>query len=171
MNDLTQKVHESTFSSWKVLAFVSRLLLWIITLITYRIPKLAITLLQWTGVLNLTLEFTAVKIILLLVALVVAISTFVKIKYLNRYTTLKEVPLAKDAKFDLHPDVATEEAQGNGYNNYLDEFLSAIKVFGYLEKPVFHELARHLQTRRLIAGDTLSLDSDHSFYIVVDVSS
>ena len=55
------------------------------------------------------------------------------------------------------------------YQADLDTTLvSAIKVFGYLEKPVFHELARHLQTRRLIAGDTLSLESDHSFYIVVD---
>lgn len=33
---------------------------------------------------------------------------------------------------------------------------------------VFHELARHLQTRRLIAGDSLSLDEDKSFYCVVD---
>jgi len=33
---------------------------------------------------------------------------------------------------------------------------------------VFHELARHLQTRRLIAGDTLSLDEDRSFYCVID---
>lgn len=46
--------------------------------------------------------------------------------------------------------------------------VSAIKVFGYLEKPVFHELARHLQTRRLVAGDTLDLSQDKSFYIVVD---
>ena len=47
--------------------------------------------------------------------------------------------------------------------------VSAIKVFGYLEKPVFHELARHLQTKRLVAGDTLSLDSS-DFYVVVDGS-
>src|SRR3954454_19856494 len=33
---------------------------------------------------------------------------------------------------------------------------------------VFHELARHLQTRRLIAGDSMSLDQDKSFYCVVD---
>ena len=33
---------------------------------------------------------------------------------------------------------------------------------------VFHELARHLQTRRLIAGDSLALDQDKSFYCVVD---
>ena len=35
---------------------------------------------------------------------------------------------------------------------------------------MFHELARHLQTRRLIAGDTLSLDQDKSFYCVIDGS-
>jgi lysophospholipid hydrolase len=68
-----------------------------------------------------------------------------------------------------HPDLATDQAP-SGFHNYLDEFLSAIKVFGYLEKPVFHELARHLQTRRLVAGDTLNLDQDKSFYIVVDGS-
>lgn len=33
---------------------------------------------------------------------------------------------------------------------------------------VFHELARHLQTRRLIAGDSLYLDQDKSFYCVID---
>lgn len=38
----------------------------------------------------------------------------------------------------------------------------------YIWHQVFHELARHLQTRRLVAGDSLSLDSDFSFYIVVD---
>lgn len=36
------------------------------------------------------------------------------------------------------------------------------------EYQVFHELARHLQTRRLIAGDSISLDQDKSFYCVVD---
>ena len=35
-------------------------------------------------------------------------------------------------------------------------------------RQVFHELARHLQTRRLIAGDSISLDQDKSFYCVVD---
>src|SRR5260221_6645384 len=33
---------------------------------------------------------------------------------------------------------------------------------------LFRSLARHLQTRRLIAGDSLSLDQDKSFYCVVD---
>lgn len=62
----------------------------------------------------------------------------------------------------------TSSSHRNGFHNYLDEFLSAIRIFGYLERPVFHELARHLQTRRLMAGDTLSLTEDKSFYIVID---
>lgn len=46
--------------------------------------------------------------------------------------------------------------------------MSAIKIFGYLERPVFHELARHMQTRQLIAGDTLLLEEEKSFCLVVD---
>ena len=85
---------------------------------------------------------------------------------------------------ELHPDVNTPEQQPT-FHNYLDEFLQAVRIFGFLEKPVrelgmpsrlcthhalqvFHELARHLQTRRLLAGDTLSLDQDKSFYCVID---
>lgn len=91
-------------------------------------------------------------------------------KHLNRYERLRELPLEKDSGKDLDPDekLNLESQEKEGFHSYLDEFLQAIRIFGYLEKPVFHELARHLQTRRLIAGDSLSLDSDFSFYIVID---
>jgi lysophospholipid hydrolase len=72
---------------------------------------------------------------------------------------LREPPLERPSAIELHPDVNKAEEQ-TSFHNYLDEFLQAVRVFGFLEKPVFHELARHLQTRRLIAGDTLSLDAD-----------
>lgn len=75
--------------------------------------------------------------------------------------------MPKPGALELHPDVNKEEEPAS-FRNYLDEFLQAVRVFGFLEKPVFHELARHLQTRRLIAGDTISLDADKSFYCVVD---
>jgi lysophospholipid hydrolase len=65
-----------------------------------------------------------------------------------------------------HPD---DFARPTAFHNYLDEFLSAIRIFGFLEKPVFHELSRHLQTKRLIAGDSISLSAeDENFYCVVD---
>lgn len=46
---------------------------------------------------------------------------------------------------------------------------SLVLLADYVNFPVqvFHELARHLQTRRLLAGETLSLDSA-DFYVVVD---
>ena len=36
---------------------------------------------------------------------------------------------------ELHPDVNTPE-QAPAFHNYLDEFLQAVRVFGFLEKPV-----------------------------------
>lgn len=52
--------------------------------------------------------------------------------------------------------------------NYLDEFLSAIKVFGYLEAPVFHELTKNMTTQKLGADEILYLDENLGFSIVVD---
>lgn len=97
----------------------------------------------------------------------VALNYFIRFRYLEVYTTLKEPPLVKSDAKELHPDVNTTEPPPN-FHNYLDDFLEAVRIFGFLEKPVFHELARHLQTRRLIAGDSISLDQDKNFYCVID---
>ncbi|EGG06323.1 uncharacterized protein MELLADRAFT_36213, partial [Melampsora larici-populina 98AG31] len=99
-----------------------------------------------------------------------------KLKVLNKYSFLpkpSKLNQTNQIQLDhLNPNLLVNQNQSfsahDEFHNYLDEFLSAIRVFGFLEKPVFHELARHLQTRRLLAGDTLSLDEDKSFYIVID---
>ena len=54
---------------------------------------------------------------------------------LNTYTKLKEPPLLKADAQELNPDVNTPE-QMPAFHNYLDEFLQAVRVFGFLEKPV-----------------------------------
>ncbi|TFY54983.1 hypothetical protein EVJ58_g8536 [Rhodofomes roseus] len=113
------------------------------------------------------LNFWSFAIMFVLFA--IALNYWIRFRYLNTYTKLKEAPLLKADAQELNPDVNTPE-QMPTFHNYLDEFLQAVRVFGFLEKPVFHELARHLQTRRLIAGDTLSLDEDKSFYCVIDGS-
>lgn len=83
------------------------------------------------------------------------------------YARLPPEPQRKEPEVDLFPD--THEAGiKSGLSNYLDEFLSAIKIFGYLERPVFHELTRSMQTRKLIAGETLNLENEQGFCIVVD---
>lgn len=105
----------------------------------------------------------------LLIALAFAstVSWVVRYRFLNMYARLPPEPQRKEPQIDLFPD--TQEGDSKpGLANYLDEFLSAIKVFGYLERPVFHELTRTMQTRKLIAGETLLLEEEKGFCLVVD---
>ena len=94
-------------------------------------------------------------------------SWFVRYRYLNMYSRLPPEPQRKGHQVELFPDTQEEGAK-SGLSNYLDEFLSAIKVFGYLERPVFHELTRSMQTRKLIGGETLNLEEEKGFCLVVD---
>ncbi|KAE8224652.1 hypothetical protein CF319_g2486 [Tilletia indica] len=144
-----------------------RLLTAFISFSTITIPSLVYRILHY----SLTLQLNFPILAFLFIASLVAASVWLRYQYFNRYERLREEPLSKDEGFNLHPDLATagsSEDRGTGFQSYLDEFLQAIRIFGFLEKPVFHELARHLQTRRLVAGDSLALDSDFSFYIVID---
>jgi lysophospholipid hydrolase len=104
---------------------------------------------------------------LILIAIVSIVSWFVRYRYLNMYSRLPPEPQRKEPQIDLFPDTQ-EEGSKSGLSNYLDEFLSAIKIFGYLERPVFHELTRSMQTRKLIAGETLNLEEEKGFCLVVD---
>lgn len=83
------------------------------------------------------------------------------------YTRLPPEPQRKEPQVELFPEVSDGDSK-RGLSNYLDEFLSAIKVFGYLERPVFHELTRTMQTRKLIAGETILLEEEQGFCLVVD---
>ncbi|KAI0673740.1 patatin-domain-containing protein [Trametes maxima] len=147
---------------WVILWILSWIKL-LVAFSTISIPKFIYAVLSYS--MTLTLNFWSFA--LLFAAFCVALNYWIRFRYLNKYTQLKEPPLVKADAQELHPDVNTPE-QPPAFHNYLDEFLQAVRVFGFLEKPVFHELARHLQTRRLIAGDTLSLDQDKSFYCVID---
>ena len=99
--------------------------------------------------------------------LVSAVTWVVRYRYLNMYSRLPPEPQRKEPDLDLPPD-SHEEGDKPGLTNYLDEFLSAIKIFGYLERPVFHELTRSMQTRKLIAGETINLEEEKGFCLVVD---
>lgn len=104
---------------------------------------------------------------LILATIFSGVTWVVRYRYLNLYSRLPPEPQRKEPEVDLFPD--THEAGiKSGLSNYLDEFLSAIKIFGYLERPVFHELTRSMQTRKLIAGETLNLENEQGFCIVVD---
>ncbi|PWN23509.1 hypothetical protein BCV69DRAFT_279438 [Microstroma glucosiphilum] len=132
---------------------------------TVTIPHAGFTILHY----SLTLQLNFLSLLVLFLAAVLAVLLWLRYRH-RSYERLKEVPLKTDDGFNLHPELnaGTPDTKSSTFHSYLDEFLQAIRVFGFLEKPVFHDLARHLQTRRLLAGDSLSLDSDFSFYIVID---
>ncbi|KAG0367532.1 phosphatidylcholine and lysophosphatidylcholine phospholipase [Gamsiella multidivaricata] len=139
---------------------------------TMTLPTALYRLLSWSFTLHLT--FTTLLIAVALLCLLAW--TVIRYRVLTKYSRLPHTSLGKHgSSFDLHPDnpfkSPQEEKEGLSYpDEFLSAFLSSIKIFGYLEQPVFHELARHLQTRRLPAGDTImqSPDMERSFYIVVD---
>jgi lysophospholipid hydrolase len=80
------------------------------------------------------------------------------------YARLPPEPQREEPQVEVFPDSAENDSK-RGLSNYLDEFLSAIKVFGYLERPVFHELTRTMQTRRLVAGETILLEEERKAFV------
>jgi len=86
---------------------------------------------------------------------------------MSLYTRLPPEPQREEPQIEVFPDTQEGDSK-RGLSNYFDEFLSAIKVFGYLERPVFHELTRTMQTRKLIAGETILLEEEKGFCLVVD---
>ncbi|KAK0662693.1 Lysophospholipase nte1 [Lasiodiplodia hormozganensis] len=138
-------------------------LYWIITFTTITLPTWIFTLAS----MSLTVTMNATTLLLLFLAVGSTVSWFVRYRFLNMYTRLPPEPQREEPHVEVFPDTQEGDSK-RGLSNYLDEFLSAIKVFGYLERPVFHELTRTMQTRKLIAGETLLLEEEKGFCLVVD---
>ncbi|CAI6339957.1 unnamed protein product [Periconia digitata] len=138
-------------------------LIWIITFTTITLPTWLFTLFSMS--LTFTMNFTTLMLILVL--LVSTVSYLVRYRFMNLYTRLPPEPQRDEPQIEVFPD-SQEGDSKRGLANYFDEFLSAIKVFGYLERPVFHELTRTMQTRKLIAGETILLEEENGFCLVVD---
>ncbi len=105
--------------------------------------------------------------LLILLGFASAVTWVVRYRYLNMYSRLPPHSQRKEPALEIFPEPQEGDSKP-GLSNYLDEFLSAIKVFGYLERPVFHELTRTMQTRKLIAGETLLLEEENGFCLVMD---
>ena len=148
---------------WYILSSIPSVVLWTVTFSTITLPT-------WLfNVFSISLTFTMNFTTLLLIALIFVslISWFIRYRFLNVYARLPSEPQRKEPQIDLFPDTQNDDSKP-GLHNYLDEFLSAIKVFGYLERPVFHELTRTMQTRKLMAGETILLEEEKGFCMVVD---
>ncbi|KAL0265014.1 phosphatidylcholine and lysophosphatidylcholine phospholipase [Diplodia seriata] len=138
-------------------------LYWIITFTTITLP----TWIFNVASMSLTVTMNATTLLLLFLAVGSTVSWFVRYRFLNMYTRLPPEPQREEPHVEVFPDTQEGDSK-RGLSNYLDEFFSAIKVFGYLERPVFHELTRTMQTRKLIAGETLLLEEEKGFCLVVD---
>lgn len=96
----------------------------------------------------------------------------VRHKYLSRYSkNSPEKPETSNNNRRVGVDLVNGTRKKGGTDkskNYLDEFLSAIKVFGYLEAPVFHELTKSMTTQKLSSGEILYLEEKLGFPIVVE---
>ncbi|KAF2763988.1 patatin-domain-containing protein [Teratosphaeria nubilosa] len=142
---------------------VPSLLYWTISFVTLTLPTWLFSFLSTS--LTFTMNMTTLLFFLFLFASTVV--WFARYRFLNVYSRLPPEPQRKDPQIEIFPD-AQEADTKLGISNYFDEFLSAIKVFGYLERPVFHELTRTMQTKKLIAGETLLLEEEKGFCLVVD---
>ncbi|KAF7681353.1 patatin-like serine hydrolase [Alternaria burnsii] len=142
-----------------ILSVLPTLLYWV----TYTLPTWLFTLFSMS--LTFTMNFTTLMLVVVFV--VSTVSYFVRYRYMTMYARLPPEPQREEPQVEVFPDSAESDSK-RGLSNYLDEFLSAIKVFGYLERPVFHELTRTMQTRRLVAGETILLEEEKGFCLVVD---
>lgn len=97
---------------------------------------------------------------------------FVRYRWLTRYSRLPE---DEDGPEDELVDQLREDWTNNenedeqeSYSGYFDEFLSAIQIFGYLDRKVFLELTKSMQTYRLAEGETIHHHDINGFAFVVD---
>lgn len=146
-----------------IFTIVPSILIWIITFLTLTLPTWLFSFLST----SLTFTMNMTTLLLLLLVIASTLSWFVRYRFLNMYSRLPPEPQRKEPQVEVFPESHETESKP-GLANYFDEFLSAIKVFGYLERPVFHELTRTMQTRKLIAGETLLLEEEKGFCLVVD---
>lgn len=134
------------------------------------IPTIFLNMLQMNFQITLSLLS-----ILTCLAITVSLCYFiVRHKYLTRYSKETLPPLQDSSSHGTrgidYVEGSRKKRGTDKTKTYLDEFLSAIKVFGYLERPVFHELTRNMTTQRLEADEILYLDEKLGFSIVVEGS-
>ncbi|KAF2007111.1 patatin-domain-containing protein [Amniculicola lignicola CBS 123094] len=146
-----------------ILRLLPTILYTTITFATITLPTWLFTLFSMS--LTFTMNFTTLMLILIL--FISTVSYVVRYRFMTMYTRLPPEPQRDEPTVEVFPDTQEGDSK-RGLSNYFDEFLSAIKVFGYLERPVFHELTRTMQTRKLIAGETLDMEQEKGFCLVVD---
>lgn len=154
-----------TATLWFVLCIFFKIMNYVVVIV----PTILINSLSVNYQITLSLS----SILLTLSGVVAVCFVIVRYKYLTGYsksTKPKETSKLKNKDISLVGDMSNKKKRGDNRStsNYLDEFLSAIKVFGYLERPVFHELTKNMTTQKLSMDELLYLDENLGFSIVVE---
>lgn len=93
-----------------------------------------------------------------------------RFKYLAKYARLPPNPIPHTGPtFDLHPNT-TLPPENESQEDYTDVFLASIKVFGYLDRPIFHELSRQMEFKKVENGVVLYDENSttRDFIVVVE---
>lgn len=161
-------------SSTSVVYSIYSSVYWLLSIITIRIPAYILQLVSYT----VTIELNFRSAVLLASILTITIYLVVRYRFLTVYSRLPEpdAPPNKSEAFDLQPDTTlfedfyTDPKPPSYPTDFLKSLLASIKIFGYLEEPVFNELSRYLNTKRVLKGDIIFDDNvvEKSFYIVMD---
>lgn len=120
---------------------------------------------------RLSVSFSVSALLMLSLVFFAVLWALVRYHWLTRYSRLHEDDQAEDEISeqlldDLHYKDSDDERDDT--SGYFDEFLSAIQIFGYLDRKVFMELTKSMQTYRLNEGETLHHHDVHGFAFVVD---
>ncbi|CCD24791.1 lysophospholipase NDAI_0D04780 [Naumovozyma dairenensis CBS 421] len=162
--------------------FVLKGISYILTLFLLQIPG---KIIHSANKMRFTISFT---VILTVIAILIYITyCIVKARVLSQYKKLtpdedsllmnQNIGAGTNREAGSTPLNRSENMKNRNSNNinddtflssYLDQFLSAIKIFGYLEKPVFHALTKNMKTQKLDEGEILLLDNSIGFAIVVE---
>ncbi|EGW33958.1 uncharacterized protein SPAPADRAFT_49048 [Spathaspora passalidarum NRRL Y-27907] len=118
---------------------------------------------------NFEIRMNLSSLLLIMATMVFFTYMIIRYKYLTSYSRSVAKDIATSAPTVPGSTSTTSSSKSKSSSgNYLDEFLSAIKVFGYLEKSVFHELTKNMTTQRVSRDEILYLDERMGFSIVVE---
>lgn len=118
--------------------------------------------------LNLEISLTLLSVLAILGAMVTMCYLVVRYIFLTRYSKNTTDEHTAPPVNNLVEQLNSKNIKKKKGVNYLDEFLSAIKIFGYLERPVFNELTKSMTTQKLSPDEILYLDESLGFSIVVE---
>ncbi|RCK57876.1 Lysophospholipase NTE1 [Candida viswanathii] len=144
-----------------VLGVLQRVVFQVLNFLVIEIPAFFIRLL------SIDFQFSLHLSSLLLIVLSIGFLVFfvIRYKYLNSYS----IPDNSTTQDFNHLNVFVEKSKlVNNPRNYLSQFMQGIKVFGYLEKSVFHELTKSMYTQKLTMNEVLILDESVGFLVVVE---